>query len=117
MHKRNSHRVVIYHDPNPEVFSRHIEHLSRQFRFISFDELVGIVTSKTPVNCGPTLTITIDDGHVGNYQLIDIFQKYNIRPTLFVCSSIVGTSRMFWWQCAGAKRFGIEALKRARNIE
>jgi peptidoglycan/xylan/chitin deacetylase (PgdA/CDA1 family) len=42
--------------------------------------------------------ITLDDGHGGNAALVDVFRRHGVKPTIFLCSDIVGTMRRYWWQ-------------------
>ena len=42
------------------------------------------------------LVVTFDDGHRGNHRLLPIFRRYGIRPTIYLCSQIVGTQRGYW---------------------
>jgi peptidoglycan/xylan/chitin deacetylase (PgdA/CDA1 family) len=109
--------ILIYHDPRAEVLDQHLRHLRQHYTFLSIDELFSDLTSGGSRKAGPFLVVTIDDGHVGNYALINVFQKHNVRPTIYICSSIVGTARMFWWQHARAKSLGIERLKRLPTHE
>jgi peptidoglycan/xylan/chitin deacetylase (PgdA/CDA1 family) len=60
--------------------------------------------------------VTIDDGYIGNKALQDVFKMHNVRPTIFLCSSIAGTWRQFWQHSdAGAVQF--EPSKRLKNSE
>ncbi|MCW0481664.1 polysaccharide deacetylase family protein [Gaoshiqia sediminis] len=61
------------------------------------------------------LAITFDDGWKENYELLPVFQKYNLRPTLFLTSQVINTERHFWWTacCNG----DVERLKRIPNMQ
>jgi peptidoglycan/xylan/chitin deacetylase (PgdA/CDA1 family) len=109
--------ILIYHDPSPAVLDLHIKHLKNDYVFISLDELCKRVEAKASFCDAPSLVLTIDDGHAGNYALIDVFHKHNVRPTVYVCSAIVGTNKMFWWQHPSIKKFGVEAAKRLSSKE
>jgi peptidoglycan/xylan/chitin deacetylase (PgdA/CDA1 family) len=90
---RNMVTVVHYHDPKPEIFEKHIEYLSKYYNFISLNQLVQAVQnkdwSKVPQK---SIIITFDDGYKGNYKLLNIFKKYNIKPTIYLCSHMVNTN-------------------------
>jgi peptidoglycan/xylan/chitin deacetylase (PgdA/CDA1 family) len=45
-----------------------------------------------------SLVLTFDDGHKSNAALLLVFIKYNVRPVIYLCSQIVGTSHPFWWK-------------------
>lgn len=114
------HRVAIllYHDPKPAVFEKHITYLSRHYTIISLDTLVAAIHqqdfSQVPLK---SVVITIDDGHTGNTALLPIFKQHQMRPTLYVCSQIVDTHRHFWFKIAGQSKAEKERLKRMPNTE
>jgi peptidoglycan/xylan/chitin deacetylase (PgdA/CDA1 family) len=110
--------ILIYHDPKPETLDRHLLYLKRHFSFISLSELCdAIEAGDDSTFSGGKLVLTIDDGRAGNARLIPIFQKHAVHPTIYVCSSIVGTEKIFWWQHEAAKALGVERLKRLPNVE
>ena len=114
------HRVAIllYHDPKPAIFEKHIAYLSRHYTVISLDTLVDAIRRKDFSQIPPkSVVITIDDGHAGNIGLLPIFKKYRIRPTLYVCTQIVGTHRHFWFKVDGHSKAEKERLKRLPNAE
>jgi len=95
---RNKATIVAYHDPKPETFKKHIEFLSNRYNFISLSRLVNAIQDKDWSDIPPkSLAITIDDGHKGNYKLLDLIKKYNISPTIYLCSHIVNSNRKYWW--------------------
>lgn len=114
------HRVAIllYHDPKPAVFAKHIAYLSRHYTVISLDTLVAAVHRKDFSQIPPkSVVITIDDGHAGNIALLPIFKQYRIHPTLYVCTQIIDTHRHFWFKIDGHSRAEKERLKRLPNAE
>ena len=110
--------ILMYHDPKPSVFAKHLAYLSRHWAVISLDTLVSAIYEKD-FSCIPakSVVITIDDGHAGNIELLPLFKQYRIRPTLFVCTQIVNTDRHFWFKIAGQSRAEKERLKRLPNAE
>jgi len=112
---RNKITIILYHNPNPETFKRHIECLSKHYNFISLDRLVNAIYNKDSSNIPPkSLVITIDDGFKENYNLLEIFKTYNIRPTIYLCSNIVNTNRQFWFEEA---LHDVQKLKKYDNNE
>ena len=114
------HRVAIllYHDPKPSIFAKHIAYLSRHYTIIPLDTLVAAVHRKDFSQVPPkSVVITIDDGHAGNIALLPIFKQYRIRPTLYVCTQIIDTHRHFWFRIAGQSKAEKERLKRLPNAE
>lgn len=114
------HRVAIllYHDPKPAVFAKHIAYLSRHYTIISLDTLVTAVHRKDFSQIpSKSVVITIDDGHVGNIALLPIFKQYHVRPTLYVCTQIIDTHRHFWFKVEGHPKAEKERLKTLPNAE
>jgi len=96
---RNKVTIIYYHNPKPNIFKKHIEYLSRNFVFISLNRLINAIRNKDWSKIPPkSLIITFDDGYKENYNLIEIFKKYNIYPTIYLCSHIINTNRSFWWK-------------------
>jgi peptidoglycan/xylan/chitin deacetylase (PgdA/CDA1 family) len=88
--------VLVYHDPDPEVFEKHVRLLAKRFTFISLEELVTAIRENAPLPLR-SLVVTFDDGHRGNLALLDIFRRYHLRPTIYLCSHIVDTYRHYWF--------------------
>lgn len=107
---RNKATIVVYHDPKPEIFERHIGYLSLRYNIIPLNKLITAIYEKDwTIIPRKSLIITIDDGRKGNFKLLEIFKTYNIKPTLFLCSHIVNTNRHLWWQTGCSK---LENFKR-----
>ncbi|NML30773.1 polysaccharide deacetylase family protein [Paraburkholderia antibiotica] len=103
--------VLLYHDPDPDTLDRHLTYLK------TLCELVPLTDVGVPGNGRRRAAITLDDGHVGNAQLLPVFVKHNVRPTIFLCSRIVGRARSHWWLHPGSLRAGHERLKHMTNDE
>ena len=115
---RNRVAILLYHDPKPTVFAKHIAYLSRHCTVISLDTLVAAIHQKDFSEIPPkSVVITIDDGHAGNIALLPIFKQYGIRPMLYVCTQIIDTHRHFWFKIDGQSKAEKERLKRLPNAE
>lgn len=101
--------ILLYHDPDPATLDRHIRYLR------GICDLVPLEDITLPGAGRPRAVITLDDGHEGNAKLLPVFVKHQVRPTIFLCSGIVGRPRTHWWLHPGAKEAGIERLKRLTN--
>jgi glycosyltransferase involved in cell wall biosynthesis/peptidoglycan/xylan/chitin deacetylase (PgdA/CDA1 family) len=107
--------VLVYHDPTRSALEAQLDALSRRHVFVSYDLLVEALVSDDWSEIPPgALAVTLDDGHRGNARLADVFEAYDVVPTIFLCSQVVGTDRPFWWTAEGIDR---EALKRLPNDE
>lgn len=115
---RNSVAILLYHDVQPDIFAKHITHLTRHYNIISLDLLVKAIHkkdfTKIPSN---SVVITIDDGHAGNIALLPIIMQYDIFPTIYVCTQIINTHRHFWFRIPTLSKKKKEHLKRLPNTE
>ncbi len=95
----NKATILLYHDPEPECLDRHLAYLSRRYHFVTLDRLVDAIHAQDWSGMPQrALVITIDDGHRGNARLGDVFRKYGCRPTIYLCSQLIGTLRHFWFE-------------------
>jgi peptidoglycan/xylan/chitin deacetylase (PgdA/CDA1 family) len=95
--------ILVYHNPTPALVEAHLRYLARRASFITLDRLVDALEGSVPWESLPprSLVVTIDDGHAANRELVEVFRRYGVRPTIFACSQIVGTRRRYWWTVAG----------------
>ena len=115
---RNRVAILMYHDPKPTVFAKHIAYLSRHWTVISLETLVSAIYQKDFSRIpAKSVIITIDDGHAGNIELLPLFKQYRIRPTLFVCTQIINTHRHFWFKIGGQSKTEREKLKKLPNAK
>ncbi len=99
---RNKVTILVYHRPEPKVFKKHMEYLSKRYEFIGLDRLIDAIRNGDSSNIPPrALVVTCDDGRSANYRLLETLKAFDIRPTIFVCSHIVKTNRHFWWHSVG----------------
>lgn len=94
--------VLLYHDPAPSVFAEHISFLRQHYNLIPYgDVLSALAEGRWEDLPDYSLVIHIDDGYKRNAELLDTLKSNDVRPTLFVCSHIVGTHRRFWSKLNG----------------
>jgi peptidoglycan/xylan/chitin deacetylase (PgdA/CDA1 family) len=96
--------IVVYHDPTPETLDRHLRYLAKRYSFIALDRLVEAIHNRDSTLPPRSLVVTFDDGHEGNHRLRPIFEKYGIRPTIYLVSRVVATRRRFWFRHVGEAR-------------
>ncbi len=108
--RRQKATIIVYHNPQPVVVERHLNYLAARFSFVSLSQLVAAMQSKDwsemPRN---PLVVTFDDGHRNNHKLRPLFAKWQVRPTIFLCSHLINTRRGYWWR-SGVR--DVETLKR-----
>lgn len=113
---RNKASLVLYHDPTPETFERHMAFLSQLYNFVELDRVVDALHendwSRIPERA---LVITFDDGHARNRELLEIAQRYGARPTVYLCSQVAGTRRRFWFGAGPSE--DMKALMRIGNAQ
>ena len=107
--------ILLYHKPDVKTFASHMEYLSRYYKFISLQELIGAVNDKSIKLPQNSVVVTFDDGHSSNYKLLDTFKQYNIRPTIYLCTALIRENRRYWW--SGLDKESVEALKKIPNRE
>src|SRR5262245_26622606 len=74
--------ILVYHDPTPEDFERHLKYLSRRYNFVSLGQVIDAMTNGHWADLpNRSLLLTFDDGHRGNADLVDLFAHYGVKPT------------------------------------
>lgn len=103
--------IILYHNPTPQHFERHLGYLSKRFNFVTMDQLDEAYRtgdwSRMPSR---SLIVTFDDGHSGNYRLLPLFQRYGLRPTIFLVSGVVATHRHYWFAHEGVQSNRMKTL-------
>lgn len=95
---RNKVTLVVYHNPKPEIFEKHLEYLTRKYHLISLPELSdALQNSNFDTIPKYAMVITLDDGWKENYDLMPVIMKYKFRPIIFLVSHLINTNRQFWW--------------------
>ena len=110
--QRRNVTVLCLHDPEPEVLSRQLDALAKRYSFIALSRYTDALRSGN-LEALPhrALAVTFDDGHRGNFALLDACRAHDVVPTVFLASSIVGTDRAFWWTQVPGGVAGAEHLK------
>jgi peptidoglycan/xylan/chitin deacetylase (PgdA/CDA1 family) len=99
-HSYGHHRVgiLMYHEPAPDLLDCHLAYLKRHYTFVTLHDVVEALHSghwsALPT---PSVVVTVDDGKRSNYELLPLFQRHEVVPTLYVCSQLIGTGRHFWF--------------------
>lgn len=108
---RNKVTILVYHNPKPKTFKKHMEYLSRRYEFISLDRLVSAIENGVASDIPrKAVIVTCDDGRRTNYELLDTLKALDIRATFYLCSHIVGTNRHFWFSVANCPPRSLKRL-------
>jgi peptidoglycan/xylan/chitin deacetylase (PgdA/CDA1 family) len=103
---------LCYHDPDPATIARHLDAYSRAYTFVGLREAVDALRTRDLASLPDhPLLVTLDDGHRGNFSLLEVFRRRGVRPTIFLASGIVDTGRGFWWRSVPGGQDEIERLK------
>ncbi|MBP2299113.1 polysaccharide deacetylase family protein [Azospirillum picis] len=110
--------IVVYHDPSPETLREHLRWYAKHYSFVTLDAVAEALESGRWDSLPPyPLVVTFDDGHRNNTALAPLFREFDLRPTIYLCSQVVGTDRPYWWKTEAADRIGVESLKRVSDPE
>lgn len=105
---------LLFHDMGVADAERNFAYLKRHYNIIGLNDYLDAVRNDGEL---PTkaIVITFDDGHASNYALLPTIKKLQIPVTIFLCSSIVGTKRHFWFRHNAEVKNNVEAFKALPN--
>lgn len=95
--QRNKVTFLSLHNPKPEVAEKSFNYLQKRYNVISLNQYVDAVLNHKDLP-KRAMVITLDDGYIGNYELLPIVKKLQIPISIFLCAAIVGTHRKFWFE-------------------
>ncbi len=102
------HRVLENNDPDisfiqpgmyvtTSVFEKHITYLKANYELISFLDFLNVDFGRDLDRKKRYCIITFDDGWHDNYtNAFPILKKHNIPATVFLTTSLIGTTHWFW---------------------
>lgn len=103
--------ILLYHDPEPEVFDRHLAYLKRHYRLIPFRTVVDALETGDWSQVPPrAVVLHLDDGYRRNLELLKICRRHGVRPTLYLCSHIAATHRRIWMTLRGGRAMQLRLL-------
>lgn len=112
--QRNKVTFLLFHDMDVVDAERNFTYLKKHYHIIGLSDYLKAVQNQTKLP-KKSVVITFDDGHVSNYQMLPVVQRLQIPVTIFLCSSIVGTQRHFWFRHSDEMKSQVEALKQLTN--
>jgi peptidoglycan/xylan/chitin deacetylase (PgdA/CDA1 family) len=96
--QRHRATIVTYHDPDPRRFEEHVQRLRRLYTIIDLRSFVDAQrdggVAQLPLK---PMVITLDDGRRGNRELLPVLERLGVPVTVFLCASIVGSNRRYWF--------------------
>ncbi|HKP17777.1 MAG TPA: polysaccharide deacetylase family protein [Gaiellaceae bacterium] len=109
--------ILMYHRPSPACLEEHLRYLSSCYNLIRLDSFVDALRSgdwhRVPDRA---LVLTFDDGAAGVAALADVLRRHRAPATMYLCSSITGTNRRFWFE-AVPDPYALLPLPNARRLE
>lgn len=105
---------LLFHDMEATDAKRNFAYLKQHYNIIGLNDYLDAVHNKKHLP-NKAVVITFDDGHASNYTLLPIIKRMQIPVTIFLCSSIVGTHRHFWFRHSTEIKPQVEALKKIPN--
>lgn len=105
---------LLFHDMEAADAERNFDYLKQHYNIIGLNDYLDAVRNGKRLP-NKALVITFDDGHVSNYALLPIIKRMQIPITIFLCSSIVGTHRHFWFRHSTEIKPQVETLKKNLN--
>ena len=114
MVQRRKVTFLLFHDMKAADAERNFAYLKRHYNIISLNDYLDAVHHGKRLP-NKAVVITFDDGHASNYTLLPIIKRMQIPVTIFLCSSIVGTHRHFWFRHSTEIKPQVEALKKIPN--
>jgi poly-beta-1,6-N-acetyl-D-glucosamine N-deacetylase len=110
--------ILFYHEIDPSALSRHLTVLGAHYDFVALRDYMEARRSKDATALPKhAIVVTLDDGLKSNFQLLEVFERHSVVPTMFVTSGIIGTDRRFWWTMVPGGRAETERLKRVPDAE
>ena len=105
---------LLFHDISALDAEKNFAYLKRHYCIISLSAFVAAVQSGASLP-RKAVVITFDDGHVSNYELLPVIQRLQIPITIFLCSSVVGTNRHFWFRHSDEVKPQVATMKQLTN--
>lgn len=88
VHILNGHRIAL-ENPNPTIFRKQLRKLSKQVRFIRFEEAVELIVAKTSVN-EVLVAFSFDDGFEECYtQIAPVLEEFGVNAAFFINPNFV----------------------------
>ncbi len=90
--------ILLFHDEDPVATRRNFLYLKKHYNIISLKTYLEARNNPEKAELPlKSLIITIDDGHINNFELLPVIKELNIPVTIFLCAGIVNTNRHFWF--------------------
>lgn len=83
--------IVLYHDPDPARLDRQLAYLCSRYSVITMDRAVEAIRSGSLSGLPPrSLVVHLDDGPARNVELLEVFERHRVRPSIYLVTDRVG---------------------------
>ncbi len=96
--QKNKVTIILFHDIDKSTTEKTFSYLEKKYNIISLDKYLKAINDNSITLPNKSLIITFDDGHIRNYEMLDVIKNKKIPITIFLCSSIINTNRHFWFK-------------------
>ncbi|MCT4639880.1 MAG: polysaccharide deacetylase family protein [Bacteroidales bacterium] len=96
--QKNKVSIILFHDIDKSTTEKTFSYLEKKYNIISLDNYLEAINDNSITLPKKSLIITFDDGHIRNYEMLDVIKSKEIPVTIFLCSSIINTNRHFWFK-------------------
>jgi peptidoglycan/xylan/chitin deacetylase (PgdA/CDA1 family) len=117
LNQKNKLSIIYYHDVDLASFTKHINYIKKKYNIIDLHTLINFLNDKKIKLPNYPILITFDDGHAGNYKLLNVFKQFNVRPIIFLTSNIIGTNKRFWFNIPFSDGDNKESLKKMKDSD
>lgn len=109
--------LLLYHNPEPEVFALHLHYLRSRYNGVALTQVIDAICNGDWRSLPDyPLVITFDDGWRDNLACFELCRHSGFPVTIFACSAIVDTRRHFWWT-ATPEPEPLKAISTQRRLE
>ncbi len=85
--------IVLYHDPDPEELDRQLAWLCERYAVIAMNDAVDAIRSDAVGELDPrSLVVNLDDAPARNAELLPIFERHGVRPSIYLVTGRIGES-------------------------
>jgi len=108
--QKNKVTILVYHSISYKLFEKHLELLSKKYSFISFQDFIKWKKDESYKTSLKPIIFTFDDGAKDIVKLIPLFEKYSIKPTIFLILNAIGL-KWYQWRLVNNNKISKEEAK------
>lgn len=114
--QRSKVTILLFHDMPKEKAKATLDYLRRHYNVIGLTTFIEKCRSNGKHLPPKSLILTLDDGHIRNWELLPLVKEMKTPITIFLCAGMVGTNRHFWCRKCGP-HYSMPQLRDMPNAE